>query len=292
MFVLDGALGTELETRLSKQALGDLWSGQAVVKHPNVIKDIYKEYISQGSNLITTATYQTLYNGLKRNGYDHDGAVKFWGQAVEVARTAVEESGSDCQIVGSVGPYGSFANDGSEYTGKYGDVTVQTLVEHHQPLVEYLNRSDDIGMIGFETVPNVTELKAILSVCATIDKPYFIAFCLNSEISPREAMEVINEVKPKGLVAVGMNCIDFRLVTGYLLQFKEIGCGYPYVVYPNYGFTAPSTDFLDRNYAVDTDEWEKAIRKWLEFDVFAVGGCCSTGPKEIGIINQVMEGLN
>ena len=46
-----------------------LWTGMALVKNPDMVRDIHKGYIDAGADYISTSTYQISYDRLKNMGY-------------------------------------------------------------------------------------------------------------------------------------------------------------------------------------------------------------------------------
>ena len=67
--LLDGSLSYPLEKQgynLNKK----LWTGDALINNPNVIKKIHKDYLSAGVDYISTSTYQISYKILNEMGYN------------------------------------------------------------------------------------------------------------------------------------------------------------------------------------------------------------------------------
>ena len=70
----------------------------------------------------------------------------------------------DIRIAGSVGPYGAYLHDGSDYTGSYKDkVTVEGLMEWHRPRFEALIEAG-VDLLGFETIPAMIEAVALIQL--------------------------------------------------------------------------------------------------------------------------------
>ena len=65
MIFLDGALGSILLQRANKSSTG-LWSAQFLLSDPAAITKLYEEYVSIGSDLITTNTYSTIPSYLNK----------------------------------------------------------------------------------------------------------------------------------------------------------------------------------------------------------------------------------
>lgn len=68
------------------------------------------------------------------------------------------------KIAGSVGPYGAFLHDGSEYTGSYTNkVTTEKLIEWHRPKVQALIEAG-VDILAFETIPCYKEAEALIKL--------------------------------------------------------------------------------------------------------------------------------
>lgn len=274
MYVLDGAMGTELEKTCDIKGTS-LWSGSILKDSPELVEKVHLDYINSGSDLIISSTYQISYSTLKDNGFEDDAIYALWNKSIEVGESAIHKSGKPCKIVGSVGPWGCYVNDGSEYTGDYKGVSTITLAHHHKPLVEFLEQHTAVDFIGFETVPNMEELEAILSL--DIKKKYYISFCMNNNLEPAKITKLIEAAGPN-LVAIGFNCIDYRDVAKYLDQFDT---KIPFIIYPNLGYSD--------GFQKDLVKWKSAVQQWCKYRMFAVGGCCSTGPEEIAVVRGVVD---
>ena len=66
-FLLDGAMGTELNNRGVKTEL-PLWTADANISHPDLVQNIHSEYIDAGANYITTNTFRVLVGHIKELG--------------------------------------------------------------------------------------------------------------------------------------------------------------------------------------------------------------------------------
>lgn len=67
-------------------------------------------------------------------------------------------------MAGSVGPYGAFLHDGSEYTGNYKDsISSSILNEWHKPRISALIEGG-IDLLAFETIPCEKEAVVLLSI--------------------------------------------------------------------------------------------------------------------------------
>lgn len=187
--VIDGALGTELERLLPTTSTylpsgSPLWSGQVLIKNPELVEQVHLDYINVGADMIITSTYQTSYASLhKYIGYDMDQAIALWNLALNVAKNAVKKSGRDDVIIaGSIGPYATLLANGSEYNGDYQGVTDEELIEYHTPLFEFYENSD-VDIICIETIPSFQELKVIIGLAkSTLRRNFSFQLILKQDL--------------------------------------------------------------------------------------------------------------
>lgn len=162
--LLDGAMATELEARGCNLA-DSLWSAKVLVDNPELIREVHLDYFRAGAQVAITASYQATPAGFAARGLDEAQSKTLIGKSVELARKAREAYLAEnplagaLLVAGSVGPYGAFLADGSEYRGDYlrSDEEFQAF---HRPRVEALL---DAGadLLACETMPNFAEMKAL-----------------------------------------------------------------------------------------------------------------------------------
>jgi len=71
--LLDGAMGTQIRARGYEVPShhSSIWSAQALMDNPDIIKEIHKDYISAGAEIITTNNYAVTHNLLERENIGH-----------------------------------------------------------------------------------------------------------------------------------------------------------------------------------------------------------------------------
>ena len=144
-----------------------LWSAKTLLEDPCKIQDVHEAYLSAGADIITTASYQASVQGFKRRGLNEHETLRTIRNAVNLAWDAREslghrEPGRRMLIAGSVGPYGAFLADGSEYRGDY-QVSQQALEEFHLPRIHAL-LAGSVDVLAFETLPSAPEVLALLDI--------------------------------------------------------------------------------------------------------------------------------
>ena len=105
-FLLDGAMGTELNNRGVKTEL-PLWTADANILHPDLVQNIHSEYIDAGADYITTNTFRSTSWTYKRAGYTNDKAKNngkkkfvFWSK---MCSKCIKGGCEDCWINYNIG---------------------------------------------------------------------------------------------------------------------------------------------------------------------------------------------
>lgn len=299
VLVLDGGLATELEAR--GETLDDaLWSARLLVERPQLIRDVHLEYLRAGADCVASASYQATREGFGRLGINADRADDLLRLSVALAIEARDEFWSDPAnragrlrplVAASVGPYGAYLADGSEYDGNYG-LSVDELMEFHRPRLAVLASSGP-DLLAFETIPAVREAIALAALLNEGDgPPAWLSFscrdarhiCDGSLL--RDAIAGLEEC-PR-LVAVGVNCTAPRFVANLLREASGV-TGKPLVAYPNSGegWDAASKQWLPGGQESTPAE---GCATWMEEGAKVVGGCCRTRPSDIRALRTGLFG--
>ena len=303
--VLDGGLATELEKR-GHDISGKLWSAQVLLEDPGTIEQLHYDYLKAGADIIITSSYQLTFQGMKEAGYTHEQAEDALWKSVEVAVKARDRYLSEREedppedrkplIAASIGPYGAYLADGSEYTGKYGLGSpfdfMQVVHPFHLERFELLLKSN-ADLIAFETVPSGSE-------CVVLDMlrrefpetPVWVSCtCRNDrELADGGALGII--VEPFGdatanVVAIGVNCTAPKFISGLIKEVHSNWSG-PVVVYPNSGegWDAEHRCWVGEN---DADHFAEHAREWIKAGANIIGGCCRTGPEHIAELRRLVD---
>ncbi|XP_020236609.1 homocysteine S-methyltransferase 3 isoform X2 [Cajanus cajan] len=314
--VIDGGFATELE-RHGADLNDQLWSAKCLVSSPHLVRRVHLDYLDAGANIILTASYQATIQGFEAKGFSREEGETMLRRSVEIAREAREiyydrctKDSSDFMgnesyrtrpilIAASVGSYGAYLADGSEYVGDYGDaVTVQTLKDFHRERVKILV---DAGadLIAFETIPNKLEAKAYAELLEEegIETPAWFSFSCKDEsnvVSGDSIFECASIADScRQVVAVGVNCTAPRFVHGLISSITK-ATSKPVLVYPNSGETyiAESNQWV-KSSGLAEDDFVPYIGKWRDAGASLFGGCCRTTPNTIrGIAEAIFGKLN
>jgi homocysteine S-methyltransferase len=271
--LLDGGLATALED-LGNTFTSELWTGELLKSAPAQIREAHAAFVKAGAEIIITSTYQVSFPGCIAKGWTHQEVVDALKNSIQLARDAQSP-----KVAASIGPYGAYLADGSEYRGNY-DATEEQIREFHKERLEILIACKP-DFLAIETIPEIREARVLLQLLKDLNNtiPVWIAFSckddlhLSSGESFRDAARISKEL---GADYVGINCTSPEVVTGLLESAEEYG---PFVVYPNAGRTW--NEKLKRLEGATVKLSDQHIQQWSQCGATIIGGCCGIGPKEI-----------
>ena len=272
---LDGGLSTALENNGNKLTTS-LWTGELILAKPSEITKAHLDFISAGSEIIITSSYQLSYLGCSKRGWSESKTDQALRGSTQLAKDAVTASGRVVKVAASVGPYGAALADGSEYKGNYG-VTKSFLKDFHARRLEVLI-STSPDLLALETMPDTFEVEVLLELLSDCPIPYWVSYSCKAGSQTNAGQSFTEAVSlAKNAMAVGINCTAPELITDLLLSAEGIK---PFVVYPNSG----------RSWNAKTKEWEGSsqagfdellIKSWISAGAQIIGGCCGIGADEI-----------
>ena len=272
---LDGGLSTALENNGNKLTTS-LWTGELILAKPSEITKAHLDFISAGSEIIITSSYQLSYLGCGKRGWSQAQTDDALRASTHLAKDAVTASGRVVKVAASVGPYGAALADGSEYKGNYG-ITKSFLKDFHARRLEVLI-STSPDLLALETMPDTFEVEVLLELLSDCPIPYWVSYSCKAGNQTNAGQSFTEAVSlAKNAMAVGINCTAPELITDLLLSAEGIK---PFVVYPNSG----------RSWNAKTKEWEGSsqagfdellIKSWISAGAQIIGGCCGIGADEI-----------
>ena len=299
--VIDGALATELERR-GCDLKDDLWSAKILLEQPEKIKQVHYDYFKAGADCAITASYQATIQGFSKRGLNEEQALALIQKSVRLAVEARDEFWADQAnrvgrsrpfVAASVGPYGAFLADGSEYRGNYG-LTESELMDFHRPRMKALIEAG-ADLIACETIPCLVEAQALVKLLEEIQSiPAWISFSCRDEVHVNEGQRLedcVRQIEASPFVsAVGINCTSPKYIPS-LIRAAGKATDKPVLVYPNSGerYDASKNDWhgqpVYESFSEEAKEWYKAGARMI-------GGCCRTTPEDIrGIANWARSSL-
>lgn len=285
--LLDGGLSNELES-LGCNLNDKLWSAKMLVSNPEAIVKAHLAYLNAGARCIITSSYQASVPGFMALGYKKEEAERFILKTTMLAEEAVERFMSSSPgtgkpyIAASIGPYGAYLADGSEYSGNY-KLSDQQLEEFHLSRINIL-ASSNADFFACETIPSFQEAKVLAEILKETEKSAWISFScrdenhLNDGTDIRECAAFL--AKHPKVFAIGVNCTAPQYISGLIRAIKESPGSKRIVVYPNSGevYLPESKSW---NGLSDPHVFAEMAKEWIELGADIIGGCCRIGPQHI-----------
>jgi homocysteine S-methyltransferase len=278
--LLDGGLSTALEQQ-GADLSGGLWTARLLAEDPERIARAHREYFLAGAQVATTASYQASIEGFVAAGYDAAAARRLITRSVTIAmqvRDELADRRPGLLVVASVGPYGAFLADGSEYTGRYG-VPRARLHDFHAPRLELLAAAGP-DLLAVETIPDTDEAEVLAELLDQLDVPAWFSYSARgtSTSAGQPLTEAYALLEGSGsIIAAGVNCSEQGDVLG-AVQAATAATGLPAVAYPNRG---GRWDAETRSWSYGDPLDLELVDDWLAAGARYVGGCCGTGPSDI-----------
>ncbi len=287
--IVDGGLGTELEKR-GCDLNTPLWSSRLLLSEPETIAAVHTAYLEAGADCLITASYQASYEGFMPLGLSEKQTTKLLISSVSLACRARDvfwentdqKSRPRPLVAASIGPYGAFLADGSEYRGNYGITTAALQSFHRKRMRTLIEAGPDL--LACETIPCLAEAEVLADLLQE-----FPQVCCWMSFTARDAEHISSgeglgqcveylEKYPQ-IAAIGINCTAPRHVEP-LLAILRTKTDKPIIVYPNkgghYGPTATTRIRDDKEIS-----YKERSRLWFQQGARLIGGCCNTTPEDI-----------
>ena len=262
-----------------------------LLEDPGAVEAVHLAFLEAGADCVTTATSQATFEGLAARGVGGSRAEAVMRGAVDLAVRARDRflASPGCRetrlpplVAASVGPYGAFLADGSEYRGDYA-IGRDALADFHRRRWQLLARTG-ADILACETLPSFAEARVLARLARDIpDKPAWFSFTCRDEghLSDGTPIGVVAQWADEdpGVTAVGVNCTGAAFVPA-LVGALAGGTRKPVIAYPNAG---GAYDPHSRRWAAAEPvvDWKEACRGWIAAGAEVVGGCCRAGPDDI-----------
>ena len=292
--LLDGGLSNELE-RQGCDLNQRLWSAKLLESNPAAIILAHLAYLESGAQCIITSSYQATLPGFMAIGYDRPSASALILKSVQLAEEARSRFMSSHPhslkpvIAASIGPYGAYLADGSEYRGDYM-ISDQELIDFHEPRIKLLDNST-ADILACETIPSFQEARVLSSILKNSNKSAWISFSCKdgkhiSDGTPIEKCAAFLAHHPR-IFAIGVNCTSPNYISELIQSIKTKSGDKKIVVYPNSGavYHADSKTWSGLS---DLSSCEVMVKEWMDLGADIIGGCCGIGPHQIKAMGKII----
>lgn len=288
--ILDGAMSTELEA-YGCDLNDQLWSAKVLMENPELIKKVHAAYFEAGADCTITASYQATIQGLTKRGMTEKEGIELIRKSVEIAIDARDEfwdnpvnrSGRPKPLIAaSIGPYGAYLADGSEYHGRYNLSESELINFHHARMKTLIEAGADI--LACETIPCLEEAQALVKLLEEFPGvSAWVTFSAKDELHINSGETIAICTKwlndQEQVAAVGVNCTAPAYVTSLIGEIRA-HTQKPIIVYPNSGGVY---DSVKKTWAEpglgETDSFNP--EQWYKAGATIIGGCCEVIPEDI-----------
>lgn len=288
MMILDGGLGQELIKRAGQAT--PLWSVQALLDAPDLVRAVHDDFFAAGAEIVTTNTYSVRPDRLTHHGIG-DRFAELQVLASEIARDARDAYGSGL-VLGGMAPLGfSYRPELAPPSERAAEIFGE-MAELQAPYVD--------GYI-LETMSSVDEARGALAGTSRRGKPVWLAVSVSDADGTKlrsgedlaEIAPLLDEFEPS---AVLLNCSRPEAVTQGLPVIANTNR--PIGAYAN-GFTGIVDAFDNDDATVDmltarTDlgpaEYLAHAKDWADLGATLIGGCCEVGPAHIAALSAHFKG--
>ncbi len=225
-------------------------------------------------------------------GYSEKQAIAYIERSVTLAKKAKQDSkgGQAKWIAGSIGPYGAYLSDGSEYTGAY-QISDYELKDFHEERIKALIASG-VDVLAIETIPRLDELRVILNIIAVINFPVWVSISLKdtAHLANGDSLADFQQLveQDQNVIAYGINCVSPQLVAP-VIENLSVAATKPLVAYPNSGaifdaVTKTWSEEISVEQVFSTD-----ARCWHQKGAKLIGGCCCSTEHDIARLARTFD---
>ena len=277
VLVCDGAMGTMLYT---SGAFVNRPFDELNLTNPELVERVHRAYVEAGARVIETNTFGANRHKLEAFGLDDQfSAINRAG--VSLARAA---AGDNAYVAGALGPMDVLSAPSSR---TILDETERCVREQVEVLADA-----GVDLFVLETYRSVDELvAAITAIRATTDRPVV------AEMTTIEDGNAPDGVPPEafatrlvdaGATVVGVNCGCGPAQMMETVQRLSTATTAPLVAQPNTG----SPRYVEgRTMYLSSPEYVASYaRRFADYGVRLVGGCCGTSPEHVRqIVMSVLQ---
>ena len=290
--ILDGATGSELENRGVQ--MDNTWCGTASLEK-EILKQIHKDYIMAGSQIITTNTYASSRMLLESGGVG-DRFEEINLSAINAAKNARNETDrDDVLIAGSLSHQVAYEDAfetqqdkekyrlklTSDYFKKTFDEMALFLSENGCDfiLLELMYRPDRMEII-FESAKK-TNLPVWAGFSARKGQTQSLSLTDDYELSFKDLIKIIDNYD---LDAVGIMHCDLDVIEDCIKELRQAFDG-PIMVYPEVAvFKFPHYDLSK---VISPSDFLEEAKKWKNLGAQIIGGCCGTSVEHIKVLEDL-----
>lgn len=269
IFLLDGAIGTELDKR------GLMGRAGNNLDNPDIVLEIQREYAQCGCDALTTNTL--TMNRIYIETHNVGVSVRDVNRAgVELARQAVNKGQ---YVLGNISSTGQLLEP-------YGNFKESQFYDAFREQAEVLAESGVDGFI-IETMFDLPEAMCALRACKDkLSLPVIVSIAFATEAKGGRTMmgnsaeQCAKSLTDVGADVIGANCGDIDPAQmAVVVSLLKSATSLPILAQPNAG--KPKLVDNETIFDMKPEAFAQGITECLRAGASIVGGCCGTTPEHI-----------
>jgi S-methylmethionine-dependent homocysteine/selenocysteine methylase len=276
-------MGTELQRRGADTRL-PLWSARALVEAPDLVKEIHRENVEAGAEILTTNTFRTHGRTLAKGGLG-ERSRELTALAVRLAREAAFGAGREIFVAGSLSPL----EDCYQPDLVPDD---EVLEKEHREQAESLAGAG-VDLILLETHNTIRELVAAARPAKATGLPYISSVVTNGKgrlLSGEPIEDAVRALEPFGPDALAINCVPAARLSADLARLAAAAPDLPLGAYGNLGLPADDYGWAFTE-ELSPQAYSEHARTWLSRGARLVGGCCGTTSSHTTALRKLLDSL-
>jgi len=279
VLVLSGAMGTMM-ARMGADLGGCI--GQWIVEHPDVYRDLVRDYFRVGCDIVSGGTFNLNRVSLAKFGLAEKAGELNRGM-IRILKS-VQPEGK--YVAGSMGPMGRMLKP-------LGDVDPQEAFEAFSEQARALADGGAEIVIVLTMYDLEEAVIALRAAKKETSLPVFVSLAFNPGaqgyrtmmgVSPEAAAR---RLEAEGADVIGANCgaITLDQMTD-VIRLMKANCRRPLLAKPNAG--SPKVVEGKEQYAASPEEFAEHVESWVKEGARIVSACCGSGPLHLkGIVERV-----
>jgi 5-methyltetrahydrofolate--homocysteine methyltransferase len=276
--ISDGATGTNLQQRgLAKGLPGEVW----VLENPQAIQQLYKDFLTAGSDIILSCTFGASHLRLNQHSLA-DRQAEIIETAVGLAKDAI--GAENKFIAGSMGPLGQLLQP-------LGTLTSEEAFQAYKLQAQLLTKAG-VDVLLVETQFDLTEATVAIDACRSCSSlPIICSFSFDRgtrTMMGTKPEAFVEAMIQKQVEIVGINCgksLDDNLK---VLQTVKENTDLPIWFKPNAGLPAVDEEG-NTVYGTTPAQMADMALKARAMGASIIGGCCGSTPEHIAAIADALK---
>lgn len=277
VFLLDGAMGTQLDKR------GLMSRGRNNLDAPQAVLEIHQAYAQCGCDAVTTNT--ATMNSLYIETHNVDVSVEEVNRAG--AQLADQAVGCGQYVLGNLSSTGKLLDP-------YGDYTEAQFYEAFKEQAQVLAKAGVDGLL-IETMFDLREAVCALRACKeSTSLPVLACIAFQTEDKGGRTMmgdtaeQCARQLTEAGAEAVGANCGDLDpSQMARVVALLKAATDLPIIAQPNAG--KPKLADGKAVFEMAPGPFAEGIAECIGAGARIVGGCCGTTPQHIKAIHELIK---